>query len=97
MIDMTKNRHSLKIDFAPKITCVGPTYFRPEWQDVIITMQCYITCEGRVSTVHQYQMRFLVLILQQDDELSGKKSPSLSGPTGYFWRKSIFSHVDHIL
>ena len=28
-----------------------------------------------------------VLRLQQDDELSGKKSPSLSGPTGYFWRK----------
>ena len=28
--------------------------------------------------------------LQQDDELSGKKSPSLSGPTGYFSHKSIF-------
>ena len=31
-----------------------------------------------------------MLILQQDDELSGKKSSSLSGPAGYFWRKSIF-------
>ena len=31
-----------------------------------------------------------MLRLQQDDELSGKKSPSLSGPPGYFWRKSIF-------
>ena len=31
-----------------------------------------------------------VLRLQQDDELSVKKSPSLSGPVGYFWRKSIF-------
>ena len=28
--------------------------------------------------------------MQQYDELSGKKSPSLSGSTGYFWRKSIF-------
>ena len=28
--------------------------------------------------------------LQKDDDLSGKKSPSLSGPAGYFWRKSIF-------
>ena len=35
--------------------------------------------------------------IQQDDELSGKKSPSLSGPAGYFWRKSIFRHDDHIL
>ena len=31
-----------------------------------------------------------MLRLQQDDEFSGKKSPSLSGPIGYFWRKSIF-------
>ena len=31
-----------------------------------------------------------MLRLQQDDELSGKKSPSLSWPAGYFWRKSIF-------
>ena len=38
-----------------------------------------------------------MLRLQQDDELSGKKSHSLSGPAGYFWRKSIFRHVDHIL
>ena len=28
--------------------------------------------------------------MQQDDELSGKESPSLSGPVGYFLRKSIF-------
>ena len=31
-----------------------------------------------------------MLRLQQDDELSGKNSPSLSGPAGYFWHKSIF-------
>ena len=37
-----------------------------------------------------------MLRLQQDDELSGNKSPSLSGPAGYFWRKSIFKHGDHI-
>ena len=39
----------------------------------------------------------VVLRLQQDDELSGKKSPSLSGPVGYFWHKSIFIHVDHVI
>ena len=37
-----------------------------------------------------------MLRLQQDDHLSGKKSPSLSGPAGYFSRKSIFRHDDHI-
>lgn len=41
----------------------GPTiplfYFKDEWQDVITTVQRYITCEGRFSTVHQYQMRIL--------------------------------------
>ena len=31
-----------------------------------------------------------MLRLQQDDELSGKESPSLSGPAGYFGAKSIF-------
>ena len=31
-----------------------------------------------------------MLRLQQDDELSAKKSPSLSGLAGYFWRKTIF-------
>ena len=31
-----------------------------------------------------------VLRLQQDDELSGKESPSLSGPAGYFWHKVYF-------
>ena len=31
-----------------------------------------------------------MLRFQKYDELSGKKSPSLSGPVGYFWRKSIF-------
>ena len=31
-----------------------------------------------------------LLRLQQDDELSGKESPSLSGPAGYFWRKVYF-------
>ena len=32
----------------------------------------------------------LMLILQQDNELSGKESPSLSGPVGYFWCKVYF-------
>ena len=46
---------------------------------------------------------FPMLILQQDDELSGKESPLLSGPAGYFWQKvyfqtmSIFRHMDHVL
>ena len=31
-----------------------------------------------------------VLRLQQDEELSGKESPSLSGPARYFWRKVYF-------
>ena len=34
--------------------------------------------------------------IEKDDELSENESPSLSGPTGYFWRKSIFRHGDHI-
>ena len=33
--------------------------------------------------------------IQQDDEVS-EKSPSLSGPTDYFWCKSIFRHDDNI-
>jgi len=41
----------------------GPTvplfYFKDEWQDIITTVQLYITCEGWFSIVHQYQMRFL--------------------------------------
>ena len=31
-----------------------------------------------------------MLRLQQDDELSGKELPSLSGPAGYFWHKVYF-------
>ena len=42
-----------------------------------------------------YKLQFVeihefVVEIQQDDELSGKKSPSLSGPAGYFCAKSIF-------
>ena len=40
---------------------------------------------------HHYLMQSGdVLRLQQDDELSGKESPSLSGPASYFWRKVYF-------
>lgn len=31
-------------------------YFKDEWKEVITTVQCYITCEGWFSTIHQYQM-----------------------------------------
>ena len=38
----------------------GPTIslfcFKDEWQNVITTVQHYITCEGQFSTVHQYHM-----------------------------------------
>ena len=60
----------------------GPTvplfYFKDEWQEVITTVQHYITCEGWFSTVHQYQMRFLA-------HLSGARLMNLP----FFLHKSL--------
>lgn len=37
--------------------------FKSEWRHVITTVQKYITCKGRFSSVHHYQMIFLAHIL----------------------------------
>ena len=48
---------NVKWNLTAHISC-----FKAEWKHVITTVQCYITCEGRFSFVHHYQMRFLAYI-----------------------------------
>ena len=38
---------------------------KPEWREVIGTVQCYITCEGRFATMYKYHFRFLLHLNDQ--------------------------------
>ena len=70
------------IDWTPTVHI---SYFRPEWQGVITTVQHYITCEGRLSTGHQYQIRFL-------SHISGSRPMNLP----FFLYKYLFKMSQNI-
>ena len=69
-----KPEHS-NVDWSATIPI---SWFKLEWQGVINTLQHYITCEGRFSTVHMYLMRIV-------SHISGSKPMNLP----FFLYKSL--------